>query len=141
MRPDPYAWGADLETFVLVPGLAAAYWVATRFHAAPRWRVVAFGVGLALLAGVIFGLIPALRTTRAIAENLGRGVAGSLRASRLRNVLVVTQVAVSLVLLVGGALSWQSLKRARRIRTFHARIAIHQPSAGMMFRQATNSHR
>jgi putative membrane protein len=49
VRPDPYAWGADLETLVLVPGLAAAYWVATRFHATPRWRAVSFLLGLSLI--------------------------------------------------------------------------------------------
>ena len=77
------------------------------------WRVIAFGIALALIAGVVFGLVPALRTTRELSANLGRSVAGGRRASRLRNALVTTQVAVSLVLLVGGALCWQSLMRAQ----------------------------
>jgi predicted permease len=77
------------------------------------WRVIAFGVALALFAGVVFGLAPALRTTRELSASLGRSVAGGRRASRLRNALVTTQVAVSLVLLVGGALCWQSLMRAQ----------------------------
>jgi len=49
MRPDPYAWSADLETLVLVPGLLVAYAVALRVHPAPRRRVAAFLAGLGLV--------------------------------------------------------------------------------------------
>jgi predicted permease len=62
---------------------------------------------------VIFGLAPALRTTRDLGAHLGRNVGGGRRATRLRDSLVVTQVAVSLVLLIAGALCWQSLMRAQ----------------------------
>jgi predicted permease len=84
-----------------------------RLELGADWHVIAFGVVLALVAGVIFGLAPALRTTRDLGAHLGRNVAGGRRATRLRDSLVVTQVAVSLVLLIAGALCWQSLVRAQ----------------------------
>ena len=86
-----------------------------RLELATDWRVVAFGVALALAAGVLFGLAPALRETNDLAIALRGDAATGRQASRLRDTLVVTQVAFSLVLLVGGALCWQSLQRAQRV--------------------------
>lgn len=86
-----------------------------RFELSVDWHVVAFGLALALGAGLVFGLVPALRTTSAAALGAGRGSTRGRGTSRLRSVLVVTQVAVSLVLLVAGALCWQSLVRAQRV--------------------------
>ncbi|MGB6877562.1 MAG: ABC transporter permease [Candidatus Acidiferrales bacterium] len=71
------------------------------------WRAVAYTVAVAMLAGILAGLAPALGHSRpdisgALKEG-GRG--GSGRSShRLRSVLVVAEVAASLVLLVGAGL-------------------------------------
>ena len=86
-----------------------------RFELAVDWHVIVFGVALALGAGLVFGLAPALRTTSAAALGAGRGSTSSRTTSRLRSALVVTQVAMSLVLLVAGALCWQSLLRAQHV--------------------------
>ncbi|HEV3060137.1 MAG TPA: ABC transporter permease [Vicinamibacterales bacterium] len=70
-------------------------------------RIVAYTGAIALLTGVLFGLAPALQAARAdVQESLkdrGRGSAGGA-GNRLRNALVVTEVALSLVLLVGASL-------------------------------------
>ncbi|HET6199512.1 MAG TPA: ABC transporter permease [Candidatus Acidoferrales bacterium] len=71
------------------------------------WRAVAYTVTIAVVAGIIAGLAPALGHSRPdLSDGLkegGRG--GSGRAShRLRSVLVVAEVAASLVLLVGAGL-------------------------------------
>ncbi|AHG93183.1 permease (plasmid) [Gemmatirosa kalamazoonensis] len=84
-----------------------------RLGLAMDWRVVAFASGTALLTGLLFGLGPALRATSDLAGILRLDAAGGRRGARLRNALVVTQIAMSLVLLVGGALCWQSLRRAQ----------------------------
>ena len=86
-----------------------------RFELSVDWHVIAFGLALALGTGLVFGLMPALKTTSAAALGAGRGSTGGRGTSRLRSALVVAQVAVSLVLLVAGALCFQSLMRAQRV--------------------------
>ena len=72
------------------------------------WRVVLFTVGVSLLTGVIFGLIPALQSsktdlTTTLKESAGRSGTG-FRQNKVRSVLVVIEVALALVLLIGSAL-------------------------------------
>jgi putative ABC transport system permease protein len=72
------------------------------------WTVVAFTVGISLLTGVIFGLIPALQSsktdlTTTLKESAGRSGTG-FRQNKVRSVLVVVEVALALVLLIGSAL-------------------------------------
>ena len=76
-------------------------------------RVLAFAILTSALAGVLFGLLPALQTTRpSVVEAIKNENAGGGPARRLtvRNVLVVGQVAVSLLLLVTAALFLRSLE-------------------------------
>jgi predicted permease len=72
------------------------------------WRVLAFAAALALLTGLLFGLAPALRSAHTrlgdALKSAGRGVTASQERFGLRRLLVVFQVALSLVLLVGGLL-------------------------------------
>jgi macrolide transport system ATP-binding/permease protein len=82
-------------------------------------RMLLFTLLVLVIAGVIFGLAPAWQSSRlALAPWLkeGRGTMGG-RAARfsLRNILVVTQVAVSLLLLICAGLFLRSLGRAQRI--------------------------
>jgi len=72
------------------------------------WRVVAFTIGVSLLTGIIFGLIPALQSsktdlTTTLKESAGRSGTG-FRQNKVRSVLVVFEVALALVLLIGSAL-------------------------------------
>ena len=73
-----------------------------------EWPVVLFALALAILTGVIFGLIPALHATqvpiRASLNEESRGGSGSVRQRKLRSSLVVLEVCVALVLLVGAGL-------------------------------------
>ena len=70
------------------------------------WGVLLFAVAASLIAGVIFGLAPALRASRLdIIHALkieGRGSTGSRDQARTRRVLVVTEFALALVLMVAG---------------------------------------
>jgi len=81
-------------------------------------RVLVFTLGLSLLTGIVFGLLPALRASRPqLVAELKGDVAGRRtgRVFGLRNLLVVGQLAVSLVLLVGAALFLRSLTRAQAV--------------------------
>jgi putative ABC transport system permease protein len=86
------------------------------------WRVLAFTLALSLLTGVLFGLLPALQSSRTdlnvtLKESSSRSGTG-LHHNRTRSLLVTTEIALALVLLVGAALL---------IRTF---IALHQVNPG-----------
>jgi len=78
------------------------------------WRVFAFTAGLAVLTCVLFGLTPALRSTRvapaSVLKAVGRGMTSGRERFGLRRVLVVSQVALSLVLLVGALLFVRTLR-------------------------------
>ncbi|HYW05501.1 MAG TPA: ABC transporter permease [Longimicrobium sp.] len=79
-------------------------------------RVLGFALGVALVTSVIFGLGPALRTTRPnIVSVLKDGVGAAPGSSRLRDVLVVAQVAASLFLLVCAGLFIRALQEASRL--------------------------
>jgi putative ABC transport system permease protein len=70
--------------------------------------VVAFTLGVSLLTGLIFGLIPALQSsktdlTTTLKESAGRSGTG-FRQNKVRSILVVVEVALALVLLIGSAL-------------------------------------
>ncbi|PYR89201.1 MAG: hypothetical protein DMF84_25295 [Acidobacteria bacterium] len=72
------------------------------------WRVVAFTLLVSLATGIIFGLIPALQSsktdlTTTLKESSGRSGTG-FRQNKVRSVLVVIEVALALVLLIGSAL-------------------------------------
>ncbi|HEV1287585.1 MAG TPA: ABC transporter permease [Bryobacteraceae bacterium] len=80
----------------------------------PDYRVLGFTAGLAVLTCILFGLAPALRATKSSPASAmranGRGLTASRERFGLRRILVVTQVALSLVLLVGALLFVGSLR-------------------------------
>jgi putative ABC transport system permease protein len=83
--------------------------------------VLGFTFVVTLLTGVLFGLIPAWEATNlklsATLKEAGRSLGGSLRSQRLRNVLVVAEVALALVLLVGAGLLIRSFMRLQAVDT------------------------
>jgi predicted permease len=81
----------------------------------PNLRMVAFAVGAAVLTGILFGLVPALHTSRSTAAALRDGGIGvDHRRSRLHGGFVVAQVALSLILLVMAGMFIVGVNDARR---------------------------
>ena len=80
--------------------------------------VLAFSAGISLLAGIFFGIVPALRATDTdVASTLRDETAGGggAASSRLRGALVVAQVAISLVLVIGAALFLRSMQQLQKM--------------------------
>ena len=82
-------------------------------------RVVLFTLGLSVATGLLFGLFPALQASRAdlsstIKESTGRG-GTSFRHNKARSLLVVTETALALILLIGAALLLRTFTALRSV--------------------------
>ncbi|HEX8838067.1 MAG TPA: ABC transporter permease [Candidatus Acidoferrum sp.] len=79
----------------------------------PDFRILTFTLGVTVLTGIVFGLVPALQTTRPEVGRVLKDEAGAVVGgghAGLRKTLVVAQVALSLLLLIGAGLFLRSLK-------------------------------
>ena len=87
------------------------------FNLAPDARVLWFTIGASLLTGLIFSLAPAWHSTRMDLASALKGTAGSVAGNASRQkfnqTLVVAQVALSVVLLIGGGLFVRTLEKLR----------------------------
>lgn len=85
------------------------------------WHVLGFGIAVAALTCLLFGLTPALRATRlSAAASLkaeGRGLTAGRERFSLRRGLVIVQVALSLVLVAGALLFTRSLNKLLQVNT------------------------
>jgi len=84
------------------------------------WHVLAFTFGLALLTGIVFGLFPALQISRldvnsVLKETSGRSGTG-LRQNRARSILVASEMALAVILLVGAALMIRTFVGLRSVQ-------------------------
>jgi predicted permease len=101
------AWGTRAALGVLPAALPRAEQVGLNAH------VLIFTASISLIAGILFGLTPALKTSRPdLHETLkqgGRGASGTRH--RTQNVFVVVEMALALVLLTGAGLTIRSLAK------------------------------
>jgi predicted permease len=110
-------------------GLVLAFWtdhallsflpansVPMAISAIPDWRVLSFNLGLSVLTGIIFGLVPALQSTRpdlarTLKDQAGAVVGGT--SVGIRKLLVIAQISLSLLLLIGAGLFIRSLQNLK----------------------------
>jgi predicted permease len=116
----------------MLGGLAFAYWgsralsnliiketyiIPAEVHVTPDLRILGFATAAAVITGILFGLAPAWRSTREdpnAALQARSRVLGS-ETARLGKGLIVTQVALSLVLLAGAGLFVRTLQKLRAV--------------------------
>jgi predicted permease len=104
-------------------GILVGYWGQQLLPGQPGqpptldWRVLVFVLAITGVTGIVFGIAPALRGTgmnvSSALKETSRSVVGS--RSMLGRVLLVVQIAVSLVLLIGAGLFLQTLENLRRV--------------------------
>jgi putative ABC transport system permease protein len=106
-------WGKKVLSSLLPPGLAR------NLNLSLDGRVLIYTLGLALVATILFGLVPALQASRmdrmALLKDRTNAPGGGARWYGLRGVLVMMQVALSLVALAGAGLFIHSLRNAQQI--------------------------
>jgi putative ABC transport system permease protein len=107
-------WGVDAIVGLLPAEMP--FWMVFNVDA----RVLGATLVVSVLTGVVFGLVPALQASsprlgETLKEN-SRSSTGGVRSARLRSTLVVTELVLSVVLLIGAALMIQSFIRMRTAR-------------------------
>jgi predicted permease len=111
----PLAWGATALLVHTLPSQSAEQ----TFVAAPDLRVVLFAVAVSLITAVLFGLAPAMQSTRpALTTTLkdeSSGVVGGTGHARFRQALVIAQVGLSVLLLAGAGLFARSLYNLKNV--------------------------
>ena len=107
------SWAVPLLASSVASGLPRAQNIAV------EWRVALFALGLTVVTGMLFGLVPAFQAAQLdIRESLneeGRGGTGSVRHRSLRKALVIAEVGLALVLLVGAGLLLRSFSTLTRV--------------------------
>ena len=106
-------WGVDLLVSMIPPDVPRVGEIGLDV------RVLGFTTAISVTTGIVFGLAPALAASKLdLNESLkegGRGSSESFRRNRLRSALVVSEIALSLVLLIGAGLLIKSFLRLREI--------------------------
>ena len=101
-------WGGGAIRSVLLPNV--------QFPSTLGLRVVAFTVGLSLVAGALAGIAPALQATRLdLTRDLSAGSRNATGGSRARGILTAGQAALSVVLLVAAGLFVRSVQEVRSL--------------------------
>jgi predicted permease len=113
-----FAWAMLRALVVECQNLLPPEWGVPVLHVNPDLKVFAFVLGVSILTGVMFGLAPALESSRSA---LGGALKANQNASpsrvgKLRNALIATQVAVCLVLMITGALLIRSSIHALEVK-------------------------
>ena len=106
-------WGTELLVKMMPPTIARSPEIPVDN------RVLGFTLLLSLLCGVTFGLVPALQTSKPdLNESLkegGKGAGTGMHNNRTHSLLVVTEIALALVLLVGAGLLVQSFRQLQEV--------------------------
>ena len=120
----------------------------------PDLRILAFNLGVSLLTGIVFGLVPALQSARPNLAPTLKDEVGSIAGGtsvRVRKALVAAQVMLSLLLLIGAGLFIRSLRnlkdldpglRTRNLLTFSVDPTLNgykQERTLQFYRQLTDS--
>ena len=107
-------WSLNLFLSTTLTSYGGGDMVRLAIDLTPDWRVLTYSFALALVSGLAFSLVPALRATRpdliGVVKSEGVTATGSSSRSRMSGVLVVAQVSVCFVLLIPAGLLLRSVQ-------------------------------
>src|SRR5207244_1093500 len=110
-------WGFDLCKFALPPGLAAHLPNFMQFHL--DWRVLGFALLVCIGAAFLFGLVPAIQSSKVnLSSGLqagGRDLTGGFQARRLSLIFVATQITVCFATVLFTVICFKSLRQLAQI--------------------------
>jgi predicted permease len=110
------SWGRQLLLALMSTGPAPI-----SLEVRTDYRILGFTAGVSILTAILFGLIPALRATRVdlspVLKDNARGLGGGIFRMRLGKVLVISQVALSVILITGAGLFVRTLYNLNHQRT------------------------
>ncbi|MGC1295511.1 MAG: ABC transporter permease [Alloacidobacterium sp.] len=114
-----FTWALLRVSVTMIAEAIPAEWGSLVLHVTPDLEIFAYVLIVSLTAGILFGLAPALESSRsAVSSAINASAASSpMRNRRLRNVLIAAQVAVSLLLLIAGSMLIRSSIHALRMDT------------------------
>ena len=105
-------WGVDMMVAALPNEIP--YWLNFNFDG----RVFLFALGIGAISSILFGLLPALQSSNPqlvdVLKEGGRSGGGGAKGQRVRNSLVVAEVALALVLLIGAGLMMRSFMHLQK---------------------------
>jgi predicted permease len=114
-----FSWAFLEGAVVLIADAFPAEYGTFIFHVTPDLGIFAYVFCVSLVAGILFGLAPALESSGSALSSAMKANAGTakLRSRRMRDFLMAAQVAVSLVLLIAGSMLIRSSMRALHMDT------------------------
>jgi predicted permease len=99
-----FAWAFLQVSETLYANAAPIEFGTLVFRVAPDLQIFAYVCAISLVAGILFGLAPALESSASSLSAGARGSTAGIRARRLQNLLVAAQVSLSLVLMIAGSM-------------------------------------
>jgi putative ABC transport system permease protein len=107
-----FTWAILRVSATLIADAMPAEYGTLAFNVTPDLAIFAYVCAISVMAGILFGLTPALESSRAALVSTVRTGTSSTRSRRIQDVLVMAQVALSLVLLIAGSMLIRSAIRS-----------------------------
>ncbi len=114
-----FTWALLKVSITMIAQGIPAQWGSLVLHVTPDLGIFAYVFAISLVAGILFGLAPALEGSRSALSSAANAISASSpkRSRRLRDILIAAQVAVSLVLLIAGSMLIRSSIHALKMDT------------------------
>jgi predicted permease len=114
-----FTWALLKVSVTMIAQGIPAQWGSLVLHVTPDLGIFAYVFAISLVAGILFGLAPALEGSRSPLSSAANAISASSpkRSRMLRDILIAAQVAVSLVLLIAGSMLIRSSIHALKMDT------------------------